>query len=202
MFITIFKTVLNYFCLLFWFVSFCLFEFIVVIVAVLCSPLLISLVGQPCTKEASPADCSGDDTSVSGLPPAVSGGSASESNFSCRNNVSNLSEDSMACSNHSSQPELIKGRSFDSEILLDLSPALKPMKRADSLPSTLLWYVLISLPCFVFNMYNIQTSFNFWFNVNFVEFALFFLLSWLFLIRFLTSLLVHFCRASVVETTK
>ena len=128
------------FCLLIYLCLFLLYD-------VLCSPQLNSLVGQPFTKDVSPATCSGDDNSVSRIPTCVIGDSASdvvESHLSCQNNVLNLSEESMAQSSHCSQSELVKDRSFDSVTLLPfLSTDLQTMKRADSLPSSLLRYVLV-----------------------------------------------------------
>ena len=115
------------------------------------SPELNSVLGQSCTKTASSVDCLDNDNSVSWIPAGANGDSLSdvaESNLSCQNNVSNLSEENLARSNHCAQLELVKDESFDSETF---SSALKTMKRADSLPSNLLRYV--KLPCFVLKLY-------------------------------------------------
>jgi len=124
-----------------------------------CSPQLNSVLGQPCTKKASSVDCSGNDNSVSWIPAGSNGASASdvvESNLSCQNNVSNLSEDSLAQSSHCSQPELVKDGSFNSGTVPVFSPLMQTMKRADSLPSSLLRYV--KLTCLVQNYICLQVS--------------------------------------------
>jgi len=124
----------------------------------LCSPQLNCSVGEcftkeaspagKCfTKEASPAACSGDDSnSVSWIPVGVSGDSASdvvESQVFGQNNALNLSEGSVAQSEHCSHAARVKNGSFDNGTLSVLSTALQTLKRADSLPSTLLRYVLV-----------------------------------------------------------
>jgi len=110
-----------------------------------CSSQLDSSVVECITKDCSPAACSGDDNnSVTWILPGVSGDSASdivESQLSGQNNAFNLLEDSMAQNSHCSQPGKIKNASFDDGTISAPSTALQTMKRADSLPSTLLWYV-------------------------------------------------------------
>jgi len=119
-----------------------------------CSFQLNSVLGQHCTKKASSVDGSGNDNSISWIAAGADGDSASdvvESNLSCPNNMSNLSEENLAQTSHCSQPELIKDGSFDSGTSPALSPALLTMKRADSLPSNLLRYV--KLLCLVLILY-------------------------------------------------
>jgi len=109
---------------------------------VLCSPQLNSVAGLK-IKAVSATNGSGDDGCVSQSLVHVSGDSASdvvESHLCCQNNVLNLSEESVARStgSHGSQPELVR----DENVTLPVpSTALQTMKRADSLPSSLLRYV-------------------------------------------------------------
>jgi len=110
-----------------------------------CSSQLDTSVVRCVTKDGSPVACSGDDqNSVSWILASVSGDLTSdivESQFSVQNNVSSLPEGSTAETIHCSQPGKIKNASFDDGTLATRSPAVQTMKRADSLPSTLLWYV-------------------------------------------------------------
>lgn len=111
---------------------------------VLCSLQLSSVVDQPFTNDVSPANCSGDNNGISRVAVFVSADSASdvvESHLSCQNNVANLSEESVTQNNDCSHVELVEDGSVDGETLTVPSTMLQRMKRAGSLPSTLLWYV-------------------------------------------------------------
>jgi len=109
-----------------------------------CSLQLSSVVDQPFTNDVSPANCSGDDNGISRIVVFVSADSASdvvESHLSCQNNLVNLSEESVVQRNHCSRVEPVEDGSCDGETLTVPSTMLQRMKRAGSLPSTLLWYV-------------------------------------------------------------
>jgi len=109
--------------------------------------------GELFATEVSTASCSADVSSSFHAPPAISDDSVSEfveSHFSCENSASVLSEDSLAQSFHS-RHELVKDGSFDNGTRPVLPTALQTMKRADSLPSSLLRYV--SVPKFVLKMH-------------------------------------------------
>lgn len=103
------------------------------------------MTGQPLTNDISPANCSVDDNSITWIHTAVSAASgATELCPSCQNDVLNLSEDSVVQSSHCSEREVVEDESFDGGTLTLRveSTTLPRMKRADSLPSSLLWYVL------------------------------------------------------------
>jgi len=112
------------------------------------SPELNLAVDQPFTKEVCPAECSGNDDSLSLIPAIVIGDCASQqvdSHFHCQNSISNLPEETMARSEHDAQSELDKDVSFDDGNLPVPSTALQTMKRADSLPSSLLRYAICAV---------------------------------------------------------
>jgi len=76
-----------------------------------------------------------------------------ESHPPYQNNVLDLSEESVTQSNHCSQSESMKGGHSDTGSLSVPSPPFQTMKRAGSLPSTLLRYV--SVPNFMLQVFSV-----------------------------------------------